>query len=348
MAGHEYGNNVRRLHSLFFRYTLPDSYLYHAFIDGSMQIGPLKLHGNILLAPMADVTNLPFRLLCKKYGAALVYTEMVDADGVIYHSRKTISRLASCKDEQPLGIQLSGSSAKGLNRAARLVEAQHGPDLIDINFGCPARHIVKKGCGAALMNDPQLMADIVEQVSDAVNVPVTAKLRVYDDVEQTLKVVRMLEDAGACAITVHARTRHQNYAHKADWDVIGAVRKELSIPVIANGDIVDEVAAQTVLEQTNCDGIMIGRAAIGNPYIFRRIGHYLETGEFLGPQDVNEQLDDFFEYIELAGKYDKLDYGGIKLHAKWFTRGMEGGRLLRTKINAAEDIDEVIGIMGGF
>ena len=313
-----------------------------------MQIGPLKLHGNILLAPMADVTNLPFRLLCKKYGAALVYTEMVDADGVIYHNRKTISRIASCQEERPLGIQLSGSSAEGLNRAARLVEEQDGPDLIDINFGCPARHIVKKGCGAALMNNPQLMADIVEQVSDAVSVPVTAKLRVYDNVDRTLEVVRMLEDAGASAITVHARTQHQNYAHRADWDVIGAVREELSIPVIANGDIADELAAQTVFEQTHCDGIMIGRAAIGNPYIFRRIGHYLETGEFPGLQDVNEQLDDFFEYMELAGKYDMLDYAGVKLHAKWFTRGLEGGRLLRTKINAARDIDEVIGIMDRF
>jgi nifR3 family TIM-barrel protein len=312
-----------------------------------MQIGSLKLHGNILLAPMADVTNLPFRLLCKKYGAALVYTEMVDADGVIYHSRKTISRIASCKDDKPLGIQLSGSSAEGLFRAARLVEAQYGPDLVDINFGCPARHIVKKGCGAALMNNAQLMADIVMQVCNAVSVPVTAKLRVYDDVMQTLEVVRMLEGAGASAITLHSRTRHQNYAHKADWDVIGAVKKGVSIPVIANGDIVDEVTARTVFEQTHCDGIMIGRAAIGNPYIFRRICHYLETGEFLKSRDVNEQLDDFFEFIELAGKYDKLNYAGIKLHAKWFTREMEGGRLLRTKINAAEDIDEVIGIMSG-
>jgi tRNA-dihydrouridine synthase B len=315
---------------------------------GSMQIGPLRFHGNILLAPMADVTNLPFRLLCKKYGAALVYTEMVDADGLIYQSTKTLSRIASCKDEQPLGVQLSGSSAGALNLAARLVEEQYGPDLIDINFGCPARHVVKKGCGASLMNNTQLMADIVGQVYDAVNVPVTAKLRVYDDFERTLKVVRMLEDSGASAITLHARTQHQNYAHKADWNVIRALRKELSIPVIANGDIVDEVAARTVLEQTKCDGIMIGRAAIGNPYIFKRIGHHLETGEFIGPQAVNEQLDDFFKYVELAEKYDKFDYAGIKLHAKWFTRGMEGGRLLRTKINAAEDIDEVTDIMGGF
>jgi len=313
-----------------------------------MQIGRLKLKGNILLAPMADVTNLPFRLLCKKYGAALVYSEMVDADGVIYHSRKTISRIVSCKDEQTLGIQLSGSSAERLKLAARLVEEQHGPDLIDINFGCPARHIVKKGCGAALMDNPQLMAGIVGQVLDAVSVPVTAKLRVYGNVDRTLKVVRMLEDAGASAITLHARTQHQNYAYKANWDVIRAVKEELSIPVIANGDIADELSAQTVLDQTHCDGIMIGRAAIGNPYIFRQIGHYLETGEFLRSWDVNEQLDDFFEYMELAGKYDMLDYAGVKLHAKWFTRGIEGGRLLRTKINMARDINELIGIMGGF
>lgn len=312
-----------------------------------MHIGYLNLKGNLLLAPMADVTNLAFRLLCKKYGAALVYSEMVDADGVIYRSNKTISRIVSSEKERPLGIQLSGASAKSLEQAARLVEEQYSPDLIDINFGCPVRHIVKKGCGAALMNNPQLMADIMEQVSGTVSVPVTAKVRVYDDLDRTLEMVHMLEDAGASALTVHARTLQQNYSHSADWDVIRAVKEELILPVIANGDIDSEMSARTVLEQTHCDGLMIGRAAIGNPFIFRRIGYFLETGEFLEPPGVSEQVDDFFEYIDTSEKSGLLDYASVKLHAKWFTRGIEGGRLLRTKINVAKDIDSVLEVMDG-
>ena len=312
-----------------------------------MHIGYLNLKGNLLLAPMADVTNLAFRLLCKKYGAALVYSEMVDADGVIYRSNKTISRIVSSEEERPLGIQLSGASAKSLEQAARLVEEQYSPDLIDINFGCPVRHIVKKGCGAALMNSPQLMADIMEQVSGTVSVPVTAKIRVYDNLDRTLEMVHMLEDAGASALTVHARTPQQNYSHSADWDVIRAIKEDLFIPVIANGDIDSEMAARTVLEQTHCDGLMIGRAAMGNPFIFRRIGYFLETGEFLEPFGVSEQVDDFFEYIDISEKSGLLDYASVKLHAKWFTRGIEGGKQLRTKINVAKDIDSVLEVMDG-
>ncbi|MCL7415753.1 MAG: tRNA dihydrouridine synthase DusB [ANME-2 cluster archaeon] len=310
-----------------------------------MHIGPLKLKGNLLLAPMADVTDLGFRLLCKKYGAALVYSEMVDADGVIFRSNKTISRIVSAEEERPKGIQLSGSSAKSLEQAARLVEEQYSPDLIDINFGCPVRHIVKKGCGSALMKSPQLMADIMRQVSGAVSAPVTAKIRVYDTIDRTLETVQMLEDAGASALTVHARTRHQNYAHRADWDVIRMVKEDLCIPVIANGDIDCETAAQTVLEKTRCDGLMIGRAALGNPYIFRRIGYFLETGKLLEPLGVSEQVEDFFEYVETSDKYGLLDYASVKLHAKWFTRGIEGGRLLRIKINAEKDINSILEVM---
>ncbi|MBW6519245.1 MAG: tRNA dihydrouridine synthase DusB [ANME-2 cluster archaeon] len=312
-----------------------------------MYIGHVNLKGNLLLAPMADVTNLPFRSMCKKYGAALVYSEMVDADGVIHHSNKTISRIVSSEKERPVGIQLSGASARSLEQAACFVEEQFSPDLVDINFGCPIRHIVKKGCGAALMKSPQLMADIMEKVSGSISVPVTAKVRVYNDPARTLEMAHMLEDAGASALTVHARTPQQNYSHSAGWDVIRAVKEELTVPVIANGDIDSEWAARAVLEQTHCDGLMIGRAAIGNPFIFRRVGYFLETGELLEPRGVSEQVDDFFGYIDMSRKYGLLDYADVKLHAKWFTRGIEGGKLLRTRINAAKDIDSVLEVMGG-
>jgi tRNA-dihydrouridine synthase B len=287
-----------------------------------------------------------FRLMCKKYGASMVFSEMIDTEGIINQSLNSNSRLASCDQERPFGIQLSGSSSTSFEKAAKIVEKLYQPDLIDINFGCPARHIVKKGCGAALLSKPQLMCDIVEKVSQAVNVPVTAKLRMYSSYEKTSEVAKSLEEAGVDAITIHSRTQDQNYSHPANLDVIRKLKNDLSIPVIANGDIVDEISAEHVLKYTGCDGIMIGRAAIGNPYIFRRIEHYLRKGEDLEPLSREEQAYDFFDYVNLLDKFNMLDYANIKLHAKWFTKGINKGKSVRTKINAADNIDTIIEIMG--
>jgi len=311
-----------------------------------MHIGSLKLPGKLLLAPMADVTNVAFRLMCKKYGASMVFSEMIDVEGIINQSLNSISRLASCDQDKPLGIQLSGSTSTSFEKAAKIVEKQYQPDLIDINFGCSARHIIKKGCGAALLSKPQLMSDIVKRVSLAVNVPITAKMRMYSSYEKTSEIAKSLEVAGVNAITIHPRTYDQNYSHSANWDVIRKLKNELSVPVIANGDIVDERSAEKVIEYTGCDGIMIGCAAIGNPYIFRRIEHYLKTGEYLEPLSKEEQVNDFFNYVSLLNKCNMLDYANIKLHAKWFTKGINGGKLVRTRINAADNIDMIMEIMG--
>ena len=185
-----------------------------------MHIGSLKLPGNLFLAPMADVTNVAFRLMCKKYGASMVFSEMIDTEGIINQSLNSISRLSSCDQERPFGIQLSGSTSTSFEKAAEIVEKQFQPDLIDINFGCPARYIIKKGCGAALLNKPQLMCDIVKRVSQAVNVPITAKMRMYSSYEKTSEAAKSLEVAGVNAITIHPRTYDQNYSHCANWDVI--------------------------------------------------------------------------------------------------------------------------------
>ncbi len=310
-----------------------------------MKIGKLRLDGNLILAPMSSVTNLPFRLLCKKYGASLVYSEMTFSEAILRQNEKSLERSCSCLEERPLGIQLLGSNKETLVGSARIIIEKCSPDLVDLNLGCPSRRIMENDCGAALLKRPEVIADIISGISGSIGVPVTAKIRILNSLDETIKISRMIEKAGASALTVHGRTQKQQYSGKSNLEFIKNVKKELTIPVIANGDIRDEKTARHVLEYTQCDGLMIGRAAIGNPYIFRRIEHYLKSGELLPPRSLTEKLADFFEYELSCRRYGLLDCGNLMSRAMWFTRGIKNAKTVRMEINRARDINSILGIM---
>lgn len=311
----------------------------------SLVIGKLRLDGNLILAPMSGVTNLPSRLLCRKYGASLVYSEMTSSEAVVRQNLRSIERGFTCQGERPMGIQLMGSVPANLKASALFLQERYRPELIDVNFGCPAQSVIKNGCGCELLKKPELIGLIVKSLSDSLDIPVTAKIRILGDFDETLRVAGIIEKSGADAITVHGRTQKQGYSGKCNIDFIKKIKSELSIPVIANGDVFDEKTAKQIIEYTNCDGLMIGRAAIGNPFIFRKISHFLKTGEILPSQEIKDRLADFFEYMELCRKYGMLTYNDIKRNAQWFTKGMENVKPIRVKINKTQDIDSIIGIL---
>ncbi len=310
-----------------------------------MKIGRLVLQGSLVLAPMSRVTNLPLRLLCKKYGASLVYSEMISSEAVVRDNPKSIARGLIAEEERPVAIQLMGSDPHTLQRSALILERIYKPDIIDLNFGCPAQEVVRSGCGCALLKNTGIIREIIEMLTGSLDVPVTAKMRVLDSPDRTVEIARNIEKAGAAALTVHGRTQKQGYSGKVNLETIKAVKNAISIPVIANGDIRDENIASHVLEYTQCDGLMIGRAAVGDPYIFRRISHYIETGEMLPNRTFDERLDDFFEYAKLSRRYEMLAYSDLKRKAQRFLKNRENIKSVRERMNGAMDIDSIMEIM---
>ncbi|MGM0770529.1 MAG: tRNA-dihydrouridine synthase family protein [Halobacteriota archaeon] len=240
-----------------------------------MRLGGVDLSGNLLLAPMADVTNLAFRLMCKKYGASLSFTEMISSNAVVHGNEKTFLRGMTCEEERPFGVQLFGNCPENITSAALIVEEMFEPELIDINLGCPSPVITNAGCGSALLHSPDLVSDIISDLYKNVSTPLTAKIRILESMDDTLDIANRLEEAGVCGITVHGRTREQGYQGFADHSYAKRIKEELSIPIIANGDVSDGVSAKHILEYTGCDGLMIGRAAMGDPHLFYRISRYL-------------------------------------------------------------------------
>lgn len=302
-----------------------------------LKIGKIETPGNLLLAPMADVTNLAFRLLCRQNGADLTYTEMISADALLNENRKSLLKGLSSPADRPFGVQLVGSSPEKLREAALFIEDEYRPELIDVNMGCPAQRITGTGCGSALLNSSTLVYEIISELTDVLKTPVTAKVRILEREEKTLEIAHLIEKAGASALTVHGRRAEQMYSGSSDLTAIRAVKCELSIPVIANGDIRDEGSAEAALDFTGCDGLMIGRAAMGNPFIFKRIRHYLETGEKLEVDRQARQLEDFKNYVALLEEYDLCSSTNLRTHAHWFTKGLRGSRQIREKVNNLKD-----------
>lgn len=315
-----------------------------------MKIKNLELKNNVLLAPMAGVTDKAFRLVTKPYGPALMYTEMVSGKGLFYENKKTSDLLCADPREQPVGAQLFGHEPDILAKIAdRALE--FGARLIDINMGCPAPKIVSNGDGSALLKNPRLAGDIVAAVVGALpaDVPVTVKIRKgWDDASvNAVEVAKIAEACGAAAVTVHGRTREQFYSGHADLEIIRAVKGAVKVPVIGNGDIADEYSAEQMLKYTGCDAVMIGRAAQGNPWIFSRVVHYLETGKQLPPPTLSERIEKMRQHLELLIEF-KGEHRGVleaRKNMAWYVRGIKGGARLRELFNAASTKSEMLEVI---
>jgi len=314
------------------------------FLLSIMKIGRLEIQGKVVLAPMCDVTKLPFRLLCKRYGAAIVYTEMIHAEAYLYDSKRTKKRAKILEEERPVGIQLVGSTIDSLKKAAIGIEKELRPDLIDINIGCPAYNVIKTGSGSALLKDTKRLAEIVKIMSSSLEVPFTCKIRILEKEKDTLLAVKMIEKSGAAALTVHGRTAKQGYSGKSDWNIIKKIKESLKIPVILNGDIIDEVSAKNAIDLTGCDAVMVGRAAIKNPFIIQRIDHFLKTGEKL-MNSFSDRVDDFIEIVNLSKKYGYTEITPIKILAQNFTKGTIDGSVVRKELGEATAIEQIVEIM---
>jgi tRNA-dihydrouridine synthase B len=313
-----------------------------------MYIGNVEIKGNTLLGPMAGVTDLPFRLLCKKKGAALVYTEMVSAKGIMYHNRNTKRLLMVAKEERPAAVQLFGADPKVLSEMAKQIE-HNNFDILDINMGCPVAKVVNNGEGSALMKNPKLIGEIVRKVSGAISKPVTVKIRKGYGAEcnNAVEVAKIAEENGAAAIAVHARTREQFYSGTADWDVIRRVKEAVAIPVIGSGDIFSCEDAKRMLVQTKCDAIMIARGARGNPWIFEQINAFFTNGFQLPKPEFKEVKEMILEHAGLSVEY-KGEYTAIRemrKHVAWYTAGYPRSARLRNKVNQLESMDDLLRLM---
>ncbi|WP_018085459.1 tRNA dihydrouridine synthase DusB [Desulfurispora thermophila] len=308
------------------------------------KIGQVVISNPVVSAPMAGVTDRAFRLLARRAGAGLLYTEMVSDQALLYGSSRTDKILDMAGEPPPLSVQIFGSHPEYMAEAAAIVEAR-GATIIDINMGCPTPKIVKNGEGAALLRQPELAERIVRAVVRAVRVPVTVKMRIGWDDQHIVAVefARMLQDAGASAVAVHGRTREQFYSGQADWQAIARVKRALSIPVIGNGDVRSPQDALAMLRETGCDAVMIGRASMGNPWIFRDTVHYLRTGEVLPPPSWRERLEVALQHLYLLVE-SKGEYIGVRemrKHAAWYVRGLRGAARLREELNRAETLQQM-------
>ena len=309
-----------------------------------LQIGNVTLKNNLILAPMAGVTDLPFRLLCKEQGAGLLCMEMVSAKAILYKNKNTEELLTIDSRENPVSLQLFGSDPDIISEIAKQIEDRPF-DILDINMGCPVPKVVNNGDGSALMKNPKLAGEIIEKTVRAIKKPVTVKIRkgFDEDHVNAVEMAHIAEESGAAAVAVHGRTREQFYSGRADWDIIRQVKERVSIPVIGNGDLLTAEDVIAMEKQTGCDGFMIARGAEGNPWIFRQILHYFETGEQLPKPDFSEMTEMLLRHAKMQLEF-KGEYTGIReirKHAAWYTAGYKNSSRLRGRINEVENYEQL-------
>ena len=310
----------------------------------TLKIGNVELENPYVLAPMAGVTDLPFRLLCKEQGAGLLCMEMISAKALQYNNRNTKALLEIDPRECPVSLQLFGADPDIISEQAKRIE-ELPFQILDINMGCPVPKVVRNGEGSALMNQPKLVYDIVYKTVRAIQKPVTVKIRkgFNDELVNAVEIARIIEEAGGAAVAVHGRTREQYYSGTADWDIIRQVKEALKIPVIGNGDVTSGKRAIAMMEQTGCDGVMIGRGAQGNPWIFRELLEYERTGQIPERPSKEKIRETMLRHarLQIAFKGDYLGIREMRKHVAWYTKGLEGSARLRDDINKVESYEEL-------
>ena len=303
------------------------------------------MDNEVFLSPMAGVTDLPFRTICKEKGCGMLYTEMINAKALCYDDENTKKMLRMDKDEHPVAVQIFGSDPEFMGKAA-IIMNQYPNEILDINMGCPAPKVIKNGDGSALMRNPKLAAEVLTAVVKNSEKPVTLKIRKGwdDDSVNAVEIAKIAEECGISALAIHGRTREQFYSGKADWDIIAEIKQAINIPVIGNGDVFEVEDAVNMLEKTKCDAIMIGRGAQGNPWIFNRINHYMKTGEILPEPTLEEKITTAIRHMNLAVA-EHGDYVAVRemrKHIGWYLKGLKNSAKYRDQINKITDYKEVI------